>query len=414
MSNDNLLTNLAALISIPSILGKPKPDAPFGESNKRALDLVLKLGRSLGFSSFNGNGYYGYIDWKGNFRENEVIGILGHLDVVPADEYKLIQKDGMLHGRGVVDNKGPVLCVLEAMSLLKQSGYAPKHTIRLIVGCNEEKGSKCIAKYKTDNKIIPKASFTPDSAFPIVISEMGILHLKASLQIKGLSKHKIAINGGESVNVVPDKCCVVIDGVAHTFKGKSAHAMCPQNGENAIYKAVSSAGTKLSDLALVLSSLPSALRLKDDSGEQTISLGIIKTTDDTVEMTFDLRCPVSQDIAGLKTKVQTAFAMIDPAVKITTVHFAPALSIDPDDIVVRSLLDAYTSATGMPSGHIKTGGGTYARALPNTIAFGPAFPDQITNIHEPNEQISLDNLFKLIDIYSMAIKNLDNNLMSHP
>jgi len=391
-------------------MDKKKKNAPFGEANKCALDFVLRLGQSMGFETYNGNGYYGYIDWRGT-HSVDIIGILGHLDVVPAEEYTLIQKDGMLYGRGVVDNKGPVLCTLEAMSRLTQNGYIPKHTVRLIVGCNEENGSKCIAKYRADNQCIPKASFTPDSDFPIVISEMGILHLKIAVQIKGLSESGIKINGGERANVVPDKCEVVINGVSHMFKGKSAHAMCPHKGENAILKALLNAGClMLRELSFALGSLLSVISHKDDSGEQTISLGIINTTDDIIEMNFDLRCPATQDIEGLKNKIMAAFNAIDHKVKLTTLHFAPPLYIDPDSITVRSLLDAYTSVTGFPPAHIKTGGGTYARALPNTIAFGPTFSGQVTNIHESNEQVSVDNLFKLIDIYSMAIKNLDNNL----
>jgi len=413
MSNNDLLRNLSALVAIPSVLDEPQQGAPFGEANRDALDFILKLGKDLGFDVYDGNGYYGYIDWRGESRfATDVIGILGHLDVVPADNYKLIKRGGMLFGRGVVDNKGPVLCALESMSRLKQSGYSPKHTIRLIVGCNEEKGSNCIAKYRADNQIIPKASFTPDSDFPIVISEMGILHVKVTLRIESLLKNKITINGGKSANVVPDSCEVGINGVTHIFKGKSAHAMRPNDGKNAILTALKNFPDNYpSPIPYSLfPALSSAIFFKDDSGEQTISIGIIKTTGNTIEMTFDLRCPVTCDTDDLKSKILTAFKAIDSDAVLTTLHFAPALRIDPQSITVRSLLDAYTSVTGLPPDYIKTGGGTYARALPNTIAFGPTFPKQVTNIHQPNEQISINNLFKLIDIYSIAISNLDNNL----
>jgi len=425
----DLLNNLSTLVSIPSVLDKPQKNAPFGKANRQALEFVLELARYMGFDTYNGDGYYGYIDWTAMCRIGSpaIIGILGHLDVVPDTEYKLTQKDGILYGRGVVDNKGPVLCVLEAMNKLKQSGYKPRSTIRLILGCNEESGSKCIERYRAE-QAIPKASFVPDADFPVVISEMGILHLKVTLNIVGLKKSGITINGGERANVVPSYCEVTINNAQFsmlnaqlkgefdffqddkltklTFHGKSAHAMCPHKGDNAIVKALNML-TKHSLLPTPYPLFP--IQYKDESGEQTINLGIIKTNGDTIEMTFDLRCPATQDIEKLKDKIKTAFASAYPMVTLTQLHFAPPLKANPNSTLVRSLLDAYTSVTGLPAAHIKTGGGTYARALPNAVAFGPTFPDQITNIHEPNECISLDHLSKLVEIYKGAIVNLDKN-----
>ena len=52
------------------------------------------------------------------------------------------------------------------------------------------------------------------------------------------------------------------------------------------------------------------------------------------------------------------------------------------------------------------GGGTYARALKNGVAFGPEFPGEDAPVHQPNEYITLENLMKMSVIYKRAVKEL--------
>jgi succinyl-diaminopimelate desuccinylase len=53
-----------------------------------------------------------------------------------------------------------------------------------------------------------------------------------------------------------------------------------------------------------------------------------------------------------------------------------------------------------------TGGGTYAKALPGGVAFGPAFPGSERLEHKVNEYISVENLLKITEIYAEAIRRL--------
>jgi succinyl-diaminopimelate desuccinylase len=52
------------------------------------------------------------------------------------------------------------------------------------------------------------------------------------------------------------------------------------------------------------------------------------------------------------------------------------------------------------------GGGTYAKAMKNGVAFGPNFPGQENLVHKTNEFISIEHLLKLTDIYREAIGKL--------
>lgn len=88
--------------------------------------------------------------------------------------------DGKVYGRGVADDKGPLVVMLHLLKKFKEEKIKLKHRIRLIVGCNEETGSLCLKKY-VDTGEIPVVSLVPDSDFPVINSEKGILHTDAVL-----------------------------------------------------------------------------------------------------------------------------------------------------------------------------------------------------------------------------------------
>ncbi|MEG0549356.1 MAG: dipeptidase PepV, partial [Coprobacillus sp.] len=52
------------------------------------------------------------------------------------------------------------------------------------------------------------------------------------------------------------------------------------------------------------------------------------------------------------------------------------------------------------------GGGTYAKSMPNCVAFGVQFPDTDNKIHQNNEEISIDDLLKSTAIYAKALYDL--------
>ncbi len=60
----------------------------------------------------------------------------------------------------------------------------------------------------------------------------------------------------------------------------------------------------------------------------------------------------------------------------------------------------------MDSEPITIGGGTYARAMKNAVAFGPVFPGQEELAHQNDENISIENIIKLTDIYAHALFEL--------
>lgn len=106
-----------------------------------------------------------------------VLGLVVHGDVQPVDAthwsfppFAGTVKGGDIIGRGAADDKGPLVQALLAMKALERSGLKRTHTIRLLVGSDEESGSSDITAYLRDHKA-PDYSLVLDSAFPVVVGE---------------------------------------------------------------------------------------------------------------------------------------------------------------------------------------------------------------------------------------------------
>lgn len=212
---EEMLSSLCQLISFPSIsIETNDPFMPFGKDCKDALDYILTLGNSLGFRTKNIDEYCGYIEFG---EGEEIVGIIGHLDVVPADKnwtyppFQATIQDNRLYGRGAIDDKGPVISALYAMKAVADTTKVYKR-VRLILGLNEEKDWKCIHYYKAHEES-PTIGFSPDADFPCIYAEKGILTFYLKQHYDSSSNIKITnINTNHNaINVVPKYCEVTLE-----------------------------------------------------------------------------------------------------------------------------------------------------------------------------------------------------------
>lgn len=67
-------------VRIKTVLDTPVEGGPFGIGNKQCLEYVLSVADKLGFKTTNLDGYCGYAEVG---EGDEIVGIVGHLDVVP-------------------------------------------------------------------------------------------------------------------------------------------------------------------------------------------------------------------------------------------------------------------------------------------------------------------------------------------
>jgi carboxypeptidase PM20D1 len=94
------------------------------------------------------NEYSLLYEWKGTHPDKKPIILAAHLDVVPAnpsdwqvDPFEGSIRNGVIWGRGAIDDKGSLFAILEAVEYLLESGYVPERTIYLAFGHDEEAGT---------------------------------------------------------------------------------------------------------------------------------------------------------------------------------------------------------------------------------------------------------------------------------
>ena len=135
---DGVLENVAII----SIKSEPEEGAPYGIGPKNALLNAIAQSERLGLEAVNVDNKVGYTEIGSG---DEMVAILGHLDVVPlGDGWTKNPKgeivDDRLYGRGTVDNKGPTIASIYALKVIRDLGIDLKRRIRVIYGTDEESG----------------------------------------------------------------------------------------------------------------------------------------------------------------------------------------------------------------------------------------------------------------------------------
>lgn len=436
-----LLDRLEKLVSINSEQGKEEVDAPFGQGPKKALETALKMLQEDGLKTVNLDNYIGY----GEMGEGEqLIAIVGHLDVVPArmedgwntDPYTMVEKDGIVYGRGVSDDKGGVVASMIALKIIKDMGIPVNKRIRLIMGCNEETGSQCL-KYYVDHDEQPDYGFTPDGDFPCINGEKGMMGAHYESKKTGIRD----IQGGTAGNIVCSNCYAVVDKcsfskkkledyfnnnnieyeiedinetVKVTVQGVAAHASMPTLGVNAIsylLTGLKDAGYQdpfvdfyCSRIGLHTNGEGLGLNLKDEYSDLTLNCGYIHMNDGVIQGNIDVRFPIT--MTGKQIVKACEKYLEDDGGKIVIHNTVDPLYYSVDSPLVESLTEAYRQVTGDMREPMVIGGGTYAKGINNTIAFGCAFPEKDYKIHNANEWCPIEDLTKQVEIYVAGILKL--------
>lgn len=436
---DNMKADLASLVKYNSV--NCNDELPFGKENRNALDEAIGLMKEKGLNTTNLDYYCGY----GETGEGkEIIGILAHLDIVPAGEgwntnpFEMVEKDGFLFGRGVSDDKGAAIASMYALKYLIDEKYPFKRRVRLILGCNEETGSECIRHYVENDEAITYG-FTPDGDFPGIYAEKGMI----SGKVVGHNSKIIDIEGGEASNVVCKKVTAKLphnsfdenklktyldsksvkyeikdlgDCLSLTTFGVAAHASQPDLGVNAIsymFEALYEADFNDSYINyfhkhFALTNHGELLGyedLEDEISNTSINFGVARKQGNDITVSLDMRFPV-------KSNSDKCYALLEKC-KDEENEFILGTKVEPlyfdiNSPMIKALKKAYVDVTGDEETQMEAiGGGTYAKAINNCIAFGCEFIGESNHIHDANERLDINSLKKQVEIYVQAIKNLN-------
>ncbi len=411
-----MLEALGGLLAIESVAEHGKEGLPFGPGPARALEYTLSLCEALGFRVKNAGGLYGYAEAG---QGEKVIGVLSHLDVVPAGNGWTVPpfagtvRDGRLYGRGSVDDKGPaVVCTYALRDLLDAYGGRPlPKRVRLIFGQTEENGDWLDMEAYLREEGPVDYGFTPDGDFPAIYCEKGVLVLTLAMpqEASGL----LSAQGGTAPNIVPDFCRAETASGSHSASGKPAHGSAPWEGENAIDRLMEQLAREDVPFAKAYQALFGGdvygkklgiAARSPESGPLSLNVGMLRVQEGQARLTIDIRHPETQSAQEVAAQVEAA---VKPyGFQIQPYHPLRPVFLDRKGAVMERLLSAYREEIGDCSEPLAIGGGTYARAMDNIIAFGPNFPGEESREHQADEYITLENLERLRRIYRRALENL--------
>ena len=452
---DELIRDIQKWVSIPSVSAGSDGDKPFGPVVARMLDTALETARDYGFETRNIDYYAGDISMGSG---EQTLGMLAHLDVVPAgegwthDPFGGEIADGKIFGRGTIDDKGPALCALYAMRAVRDAGVPLKDGVRLILGCDEEVGMSDMRYYASKLKM-PDYGFSPDAEFPVINIEKGGVNVELSYRGEGESEAEIPVYqlyAGERPNVVPAHAYAIVgtekvpcaeiekriaahaaavnqklsvkdlgDGRAEiSAEGVLSHGSLPELGVNAasvLLIALKAIGAG-AGVQPALNMMTECIGMEPDGASLNIkcadeishnlscNLGILRWDGENFSATLDIRYPLCTNEVEILGNIACTVSKYGVHVRRIgghTPHHVPA-----DHKIVRGLMQVYNELTGDDAKPLAIGGGTYSRMMPNTVAFGVVFPGQEDCCHIADEYIDIDSMMRATRIFAHAIAEL--------
>ena len=447
---DEFVAALAPLIAIDSTTGEAAPGMPFGPGPAAALDAALSLARDWGMKTWNDDGYVGLADLN---EKEDLLHILAHLDIVGAgdhwntDPFTLVRDGDLIYGRGTDDDKGPAVSALLAMRCIKELGIPLKGNVKLILGTDEESGSKDLAHYFANHPFAPN-SVTPDSSFPVTNIEKATYapRFSQSWEVQPTAENQLLfLNGGIRVNVAPGNCTAKIRGMSKDAAeaamqeaatatgvlfeaaeesgiltieatGVQSHASRPDEGKNAITAmlellvklplakdAAQQAVQNLNRLFPYGDNAGNALgiAMSDEiSGSTTVTLSLLDLNETGFRAQFDSRDALCATKENTQLVTEQAFHAVGWNCEG---NFGPGHWVDENSPFIQILLDTYEEFSGRKGYCEAIGGGTYVHHIPGGVAYGAGEHDFDSRLHGANERAKISQLLLTAEIYAAVI-----------
>jgi predicted dipeptidase len=403
-----------------------------------------------------------------------VLGLVVHGDVQPVDEeewtfapFEGVHKNGVVYGRGAADDKGPLVQAMLAMAALRDSGVARTHSIRLLVGSDEESANHDITSYLKTHSA-PELSLVLDSEFPVVVGEKAW----SAFSVTAADPYTVAdsspekggfaltkLDAGLTASIVPSQAVAELEWrgpqqdlnsafnalkstaappdyklsvernakVRVTAFGRAAHSgVNIEGGRNALVFLAQVLNGKL-----LPSQAADLLLFAEESGKDIHGAGLgvankdplwgrydvnaatIKPPKDNpnaLTLTINIRALPGLWGKPLREHLEKRLVAFNAAhsEQFTPGGFFedPPLVFDPNAKLVKRLMAAYSRATGEQTPPAISGGGTYAKRLPNSIAFGMWFPDKPYPGHDVDEQITVKDLHRGVNVLLEALADI--------
>ena len=447
---DEFVAALAPLIAIDSTTGEAAPGMPFGPGPAKALEAALALAREWGMTTSEDEGYVGLADLN---AKEDILHILAHLDVVGAgdhwdtDPFTLVRDGDLIYGRGTDDDKGPAVAALLAMRCVKELGIPLKGNVKLILGTDEETGSRDLQHYFSRHPFAPN-SVTPDSCFPVTNIEKAGYAPKFSRSWDppvAAENQLLSLHGGIRLNVAPANCTVKIRGLSAdavhpimaqvtertgvTFTasvqediltldatGVQAHASTPDEGKNAITAMLELLAQLplAKDIAVETVRALHKLFPYGDNGGKALGIAMEDAVSGKLTLTLSMLDLDSTGFVGRFDSRDPLCATPENTQKVVEQvcqglgwecagQFRDAHVVDENTPFIQTLLQTYDEFSGRKGYCEAIGGGTYVHHIPGGVAFGAGEHDFDSRLHGANERARISQLLLTAEIYAAMI-----------
>ncbi len=443
-----LLADYRQLLQFPSLEEDALPNAPFGKANRDALDFMLGLSAATGMTTKDVEGFIGFAEFG---TGQKMVMTLGHLDVVPVGpgwkhEPFGAEVDGeYVYSRGAVDDKGPTMAAFYAARAIQSVWPEIPVRLRSVFGCNEESGFKCVERY-VQTEETPTFGVAPDSGWPLYHAEKGIANLMVLGPRPTGDFELLEIKGGQRPNIVIDSCTAQIrvtgdakkhvegkvadswdgnltakwDGDVLTIvaKGKAAHGSTPYFGDSAAIRALrfikeisplthEEQCDKLFRVPMTQGEGVGIEGADYVSGALSCNLGVVSSVADSIRFLLNVRYPVTWSGADMKARCEKKLKELGEGFSLESMDDSPSLYFPLDHPLVRVVCEVYEKETGEKREPGVMGGGTYARAVPNTVSIGTGWIGD-GPAHENDERLKVEHLYKMSRIYAHILIKLAN------
>ena len=445
---EQLIEDITTLVNIPSVSNpQDNDDAPFGDNCKKVLQTIEKMGVKYGLTLQNADSNCCQL-WllEENPLQKETIGIWGHLDVVPEESawhfpaFDATYKNGFLIGRGTGDNKGPCVGIMYALRCLMECGFHLPYSVALCYGTSEENGMMDVRRWM-QRHAAPDFNLVADCGFPLCYGEKGRLDILFQVKREN-GLENLSMFAGSVTNMIPEYASCKVDLGCEPIEGYgvSTHVAFPENSVNAIqnlsaklikeHRYKNDSQRRLFEFLNVMTKdgygRNSGISMEGDiSGPLVGTITWIRTGDQEIEMKADYRYPIFANTSQEQGRISDGAEVLEKlnrvasqyGVEMNVLENSRPSYFPKEHPFAQSLLKSYYKYTGSSTEPFVMSGGSYARILPNAVAFGMSaegkkiyheigWPPGMGDYHQANESVYVDEILEGIVIYCKTLMEL--------
>ena len=459
----DLVEEAKKIISINSVTyesNRPLIDHLLGLLKPLDLEIELQEGVLSGKPQFN------LIGKKGP-REGDTLLFNSHSDTVSPGDYSLWDKTGgnpfratiideKIYGLGAADAKLDVLCKIKAIESFKERSF--KNPFVLVATYGEESGLEGAKKLIQENKVKPRYAVVGEpSNLSIVYAHKG--HLVLEFNLKDLQAKKIAssssifrvdcfgkaahsstphlginaiqkgadflkkhheklelinFNGGELINVIPDRASFCFLASEKLIPEESEGRLATEKTKNSQYVFTANFLMVFDELQGLFRKLANEFKKhaqqEFDPSTSLLNLGVISTHENTIRMIVGIRTLPLQDSKELVERIKTQFSQIVSRFSTLkgscqVLRESPPMRTEPTSTLVTAAGNILREM-GLQETLVTKAGATeaaiYRHLGAEAIVWGPGVA--VGNIHRPNEYNYLHHLHHAVRFYEKLIE----------